>query len=233
MPPTDADNLPERGQPYLGALTAVGLALLSQSATLHGGRPEDLVLQRTWEAVGKWAAGAEPDLIDHYLYQPAQTYSRVADRDEVDAVMRLARAKIDDPYAGLRAALESEGVDVDLIDGAWVADCGSANPRRQAARIGTLIGAHTDRYAVMVRGDRGTCVLLCHGNTFAIAASGSRIWRVFRKRTALSTPTTMLADGLPTGTTFRRTRGAAAPDQVAALAWAAGVEITHLDAALS
>jgi hypothetical protein len=233
MPPTEADDVPERGQPYLGALTAVGLALMSQNATLYGGRLEDLVLQRTWQAVGKWAADAQPDLIDHYLYQPAQTYSRVAGRDEVDAVITLARATLDDPYARLRAALESEGIEADLIDGAWVADCGSANPRGQAARIGTLIGAHTDTYAVVVRGDRGTSVLLCHKNTFAIAESGTRIWRVFTKRTALSTPTSMLADGLPSGTTFRRIPGGGAPDQVAALASAARIEVAYLDAALS
>ncbi|MGO8772168.1 MAG: hypothetical protein ACLQIK_24840 [Mycobacterium sp.] len=44
------------------------------------------------DAVGKWAAQVEPDLIDRYLYQPAQTYSRVADRQDVDAVIELASA---------------------------------------------------------------------------------------------------------------------------------------------
>ena len=97
MPPTKTDDMPERGQPYVGALVAVGLALMSENATLHGGREQDLVFQRAWDAVGTWAAQAEPDLIDHYLYQPAQTYSRVADRQDVDAVVELASAAINDP----------------------------------------------------------------------------------------------------------------------------------------
>ena len=176
--------MPQRGQPYVGALVAVGLGLMSQDATLNGGRERDLVLQRTWDAVGKWAARAEPDLIDHYLYQPAQSYSRVADYQEVEAVIELALAALDDPHARLRATLEEEGVDGDCVDGFWVSSCGSAQPRRVAARIGTLIGQHTDTYAVLVRGDRGSCVLLCHSYTLAIAESTRGIWRGFTKRAA-------------------------------------------------
>jgi hypothetical protein len=43
MPSTEADDMPERGQPYVGALVAVGLSLMSQDATLCGGREQDLV----------------------------------------------------------------------------------------------------------------------------------------------------------------------------------------------
>ncbi|WP_139808257.1 hypothetical protein [Mycobacterium avium] len=232
MPPTDADDMPERGHAYVGGLVAVGLALLGQDATLHGGRPEDLTLQHTWDAIGKWATHADPDLIDHYLYQPTQTYSRAADRGEVEAVIALAGAARDDPHARLRAALNSDGIDANIVDGVWVADCGSAQPRRYAARIGTLIDRHTDRYAVIARGDRGSCVLLCHKATLAIAESTTRIWRVFTKRSMLSTPASMLAEGLPTGMTFPRTPAAPPPEVVAALASAIGVEVADLTASL-
>jgi hypothetical protein len=228
MPPGEADGMPERGQPYVGALVAVGLALMSETATLHGGRQQDLVFQRTWGAVGKWAAQAEPDLIDHYLYQPAQTYSRVTDRQDVDAVIELATAALDDPHALLRAALEAEGVDADCIDGLWVSDCGSAKPRGYAARVATLIGQHTDTYALLVQGDSGSCVLLCHATTLAIAESTTRIWRVFTKRTPLSTPSTMFSEGLPQGRTFPRKPGAQPPEEVVELAEAAGASVPGL-----
>ena len=206
---------------------------LAQNATLHGGRPEDLVLQRAWDLVGKWAGHAEPKLIEHYLYQPAQTYSRVADRGEVDDVIALARSVRADPHARLRAALQSDGIDADLVNGAWMADCGSAQPRRYAARLGTLIGEHTDTYAVVVRGDRGSCVLLCHNTTLAIAESTTRIWRVFTKRTTLSTPSSMLAEGLPSGTTLPRSSSGEPPQLVAALVSAIGVDAVQLGAALA
>ena len=231
MPPTDADDIPERGQPYVGGLVAVGLALLGQDATLHGGRPRDL-LQRAWDAAGKWAAYAEPALVDHYLYQPAQSYSRVADRGEVDAVIALADAARDDPDAQLRAAFASEGIDVERVGGAWVADCGSSQPRRYAARIATLVGAQTASYVVAVHGDRGRCILLSHQNSLAIAESTTKIWRLFTKRTALSTPTSMLADGLPSGTSLARKPGAPLPQAVAELAAAIGIDAAHLNAAL-
>jgi hypothetical protein len=228
MPPSEADDMPECGQPYVGALVAMGLALMSQTATLHGGRQQDLVFQRTWDAVGKWAAQAEPDLIDHYLYQPAQTYSRVTDRQDVDAVIELATAALDDPHALLLAALEAEGVDADYVDGLWVSDCGSAKPRGYAARVGTLIGQHVDSYALVVQGDSGSCLLLCDGSTLAIAESTTRIWRVFTKPTAVSTPSTMLSEGLPHGRTFPRRPGAEPPAEVLKLADAAGVGVAAL-----
>ena len=80
---------------------------------------------------------------------------------------------------------------------------------------------------MLVRGDRGSCVLLCHGYTLAIAESTTRIWRVFTKR-ALSTPSTMLSDGLPLGQTSPRKPGAQPPVEVAALAESAGVSIASL-----
>jgi hypothetical protein len=228
MPPTKADDMPEQGQPYIGSPVAVGLALMSQNATLHGGREQDLVFQRAWDALGDWAAQAQPDLIDHYLYQPAQTYSRVADRQDVDAVIELASAAIDDPHARLRAALEDEGIEADYADGLWVSDCSSAKPRGNAARIGTLIGQHTDTYALVVQGDSGSCVLLCHGPTLAIAESTTRIWRVFTKRTPLSTPSTMFSEGLPQGRTFPRKPGSEPPEVIVELAKAAGVGVARL-----
>ncbi|OLP01925.1 hypothetical protein BVU76_13225 [Mycolicibacterium porcinum] len=230
--PTVADDLPNRVEPYAGALVAVGLALLAQDATLHGGRPRDIVFQRAWAAVGDRAADADPELVDHYLYQPAQCFSRVADWQDVAAVIALAGAARQNPHAELLAAFEAEGLNADWIDGAWVADCGSAAPRRYAARIATLVGRRIDTYAVVVRGDKGSCVLLCRDNTFALAESRSQVWRVFQRPSPLSTPTTMLAEGLPSGKSHPRGQSNAAPEIVVQLADSMGVTLAALLATL-
>jgi hypothetical protein len=230
--PPAGDEIPERGEPYLGALVAVGLALMSGEATLSGGRPSDIVFQRTWDQVSLWAAMANPDLIDHYLYQPTQTYSRVADREQVDAVVALAQAVVEDPNARIRAAFEEEGIDSVFVDGAWVAECGSAQPRALAVRLATLIGEHSNKFAVLARGERGCCVLLCCGSTLAVAESTSRIWRVATKRVSFANPGLMFSEGLPPGKTFPRRPGTALPDQVAELADEIGVNAAQLTAAL-
>ena len=211
--PPAADEIPERGEPYLGALIAVALALMSGEATLHGGRPRDIVFQRTWDRVSLWAAMANADLIDHYLYQPTQTYSRVADREQVDAVIALAQAVVEDPNARLRAAFDEEGIDSVFVDGAWVAQCGSTQPRTLAVRLATLIGEHIGKFAVLARGERGCCALLCCGSTLAVAESTSRIWRVATKRTSFATPASMFSEGLPSGNTFPREPGMPLPSR--------------------
>lgn len=231
-PPTVADDLPDRVEPYVGALVAVGLALLAQDATLHGGRPCDIVFQRAWSAVGDRAADADPELIDHYLYQPSQCFSRVADWQDVAGVIALAGAARQNPHAELLAAFEAEGLNAEWIDSAWVVDCGSAAPRRCAARMATLIERQQNTYAVIVRGDRGSCVLLCRDNTFALAESRSQVWRVFQRPSPLSTPTTMLTDGLPSGRSHPRGRDNVAPEIVVQLADSTGVTLAMLLATL-
>jgi hypothetical protein len=208
------------------------LALLSGEATLSGGRPRDIVFQQTWDRVSLWAAMANPDLIDHYLYQPAQTYSRVADREQVDFVIALAQAVVEDPDARIRAAFDQHGIGAVSIDGAWVAECGSAQPRALAVRLATLVGKYADQFAVLARGERGCCVLMCCGSTLAVAESTSRIWRVATKRTSFATPASMFSEGLPSGITIPRRPGTALPDQVAALAEEIGLNATQLTAAL-
>lgn len=231
-PPTGSDDMPDRGEPYLGSLVAVGLALMSGEATLHGGRPQDIMFQHVWDEVSIWAALANPDLIDHYLYQPAQTYSRTADRDQVDRVIALAEAAVDDPNARLRAALDDTDIEADLLGGTWVTECGSAPPRRSAVRLATLVGRHQPNYAALARGDRGTCALLCAGSTLVVAESTSRIWRVAEKPTATSNPTSMFSEGLPSGRTYPRRPGASLPDQVAEIAAKIGVDVVQLTVAL-
>ena len=231
-PPTVADDVPDRVEPYVGALVAVGLALLAQDATLHGGRPRDIVFQRAWTAVGDCAADADPELIEHYLYQPSQCFSRVADWQDVEAVIALAHAARADPDAELLAAFEAEGLNAKWIDAAWVADCGSAVPRRSAARIATLVDRHRTTYAVVVRGDRGSCVLLRCDNTFALAETGSQVWRVFQRPSPVSTPTTMLAEGLPSGKVYPRGKTKAVPESVVQLADSIGLSLAMLRAAV-
>lgn len=233
-PPRAADDLPDRAEPYVSALIAVGLALLAQDATLHGGRPRDIVLQRAWKAIGDHAADADPELIEHYLYQPAQCFSRVADWQDAERVISLAKASREDPYAELLAAFEAEGIAVDLINAAWVADCGNLVPRRFAARIATLVERHQKTYAVVARGARGSCVLLCHNNTLLLAETRSQIWRIFRRPSPLSTPTTMLAEGLPAGSSYPRGKSPEEmPESVAQLANSIGVNIAMVLAALA
>jgi len=230
--PPAGDEIPQRGEPYLGALIAVGLALMRGEATFSGGRPSDIVFQRTWDQVSLWAAMANPDLIDHYLYQTTQAYSRVADREQVDAVIALAQAVVEDPNALIRAAFEEEGIDSVFVDGAWVAECGSAQPRALAVRLATLIGKHTGKFAVLARGERGYCVQLWCGSTLAVAESTSQIWRVATKPASFATPASMFSEGLPPGKNIPRRPGTALPDQVAALAEEIGLNAAKLTAVL-
>ena len=64
--------------------------------------------------------------------------------------------------------------------------------------------------------------------TLAIAESTTRIWRVFTKRTPLSTPSTMFSEGLPEGRTFPRKLGSQPPEEVLELAEAACVSVADL-----
>jgi hypothetical protein len=231
-PPTPDDDLPNRAEPYVAALLAVGLALLAHGATLHGGRPHDVVLQRAWQAVGDRAADADPELIDQYLYQPSQSFSRVPEWRDIETVIGLARAARENPNAELLAALEAEKLDAELMNGAWVADCGSSPPRRYAARIATLVERYESAYAVVVRGERGSCVLLCHSGTYALAERQAQVWRVFRQPSPLSTPMTMLAESPPSGERYPRGRGQPVPETVVQLTNSIGVNPEMVIAAL-
>ena len=232
-PPTPDDDLPDRAEPYVGALVAVGVALLAQGATLHGGRPRDIVLQRAWQAVGALAADADPELIDHYLYQPSQSFSRVAEWRDIETYIELASAARENPHAELLAAFEAEGLDAEIDSGAWVADCGSAAPRRYAARIATLVERYESIYAVVARGERGACVLLCDSGTYALAETQAQVWRVFDQPSPLSTPMTMLVEVPRSGERYPRARGKPVPETVVQLTNSIGVNLAMVIAALA
>lgn len=232
-PPTPDDDLPNRAEPYVAALIAVGLALLAHGATLHGGRPRDIVLQRAWQAVGDGAADADPELIDHYLYQPSQSFSRVPEWRDIETVIGIAQAARENPNAELLAALEAEELDAELKGGAWIADCGSSPPRRYAARIATLVERYESAYAVLVRGERGSCVLLCDSGTYALAEKSAQVWRVFRQPSPLSTPMTMLAELPRYGERYPRGMGNPVPEKVVQLANSIGVKLERVIAELA
>ncbi|GAB2987165.1 hypothetical protein [Saccharothrix stipae] len=63
------------------------LALLFQDANPHGGGEHDLIAKSAWDDAGKWAAFAEPPLVEGYLYVPDQAYARVPTETEVAAVV--------------------------------------------------------------------------------------------------------------------------------------------------
>ena len=147
-------------------------------------------------------------------------------------VIGLARAARENPNAELLAAFEAEELDAELMNGAWVADCGSSPPRRYAARIATLVERYESAYAVVVRGERGSCVLLCNSGTYALADSQAQVWRVFRQPSPLSTPMTMLAESPPSGARYPRGRGQPVPETVVQLTNSIGVNPEMVIAAL-
>lgn len=193
LPPGDDELVPDRALDFLGSLAAVGVALLDQGASLYGGRAEDLVLRRTWEAVESYVALAEPELSAQYLYQPAQSYTRVAGLAGVETVIALAKESTHDPRAPILAALSEKGWDVEFHDGAWVVSSPRSTPRVMAGRVATLVGEYEKTCAVLVETNIGKCALLREGQMIAVAESGS--WKVDRLRSSVSTPSSMLTDG--------------------------------------
>lgn len=204
LPPGDDEAVPDRALDFLGSLAAVGLALLVQDASLHGGREQDLVLRRAWEAVRFHTAMAEPELSEQYLYQPTQSYTRVAGLAGVEAIIASAVDYENDPDAGVRAAVDEaaaeKGWHVDFDDGVWLVSAARATPRLVAGRIATVIGEHAKPCAVLVETDRGKCALLRGGHTVAVAENNS--WRLARMPSPLSTPASQLSEGPLRGAAF-------------------------------
>ena len=227
LAPGDDEAVPERALDFLGSLAAVGLALLSQDASLHGGRESDLTLRRAWEAVRIYAAMAEPELSEQYLYQPAQGYSRVAGLAGVEQIIASARDYEDDPYAAVRAAVDEvadeKGWDVDFDDGIWIVSAGRATPRVVAGRIATVVGEHARRCAVLVETDQGKCGLLRDGPVIALAESNC--WKVDRLPSPVSTPNSRLSEGPIRGEAFSLTNP---PPEVVGLAARVDVDLQRI-----
>jgi hypothetical protein len=227
LPPSKDEAVPERALDFLGSLAAVGLALLEQDASLHGGREEDLTLRRAWDAVWLYVAMAEPQLSEQYLYQPTQSYSRVAGLAGVEEMIALAQEYVDDPNAAVRAAVdevaEDRGWSVDFRDGFWFVSAGQAVPRVVAGRIATVIGDYDKTCGVLVDTDRGKCALLRDGQTLAIAEGNC--WKVTRMPSSLSTPSSQLSEGPLRGEAFSLTNP---PTTVTSLANQIGIELEHV-----
>jgi len=135
-------------------------------------------------------------------------------------------AATDDPHADALETLAQEGMHVERQSGAWVVETGRG-PLRAAARVATLLGPG----CVVARKGTKTVVLLWHGRTLAMAASGVPRWRIYRINPP-GTPQLLFADeGVPF------TRDAhdlePAPDPVVELASATGVDIRMVIAACS
>jgi hypothetical protein len=227
LPPGDDEAVPDRALDFLGSLAAVGLALLVQDASLHGGREHDLILRRAWEAVRFYTAMAEPELSGQYLYQPAQSYTRVAGLAGVEAIIALALDYEDDPDAGVRAAVDEaageKGWHVEFDEGVWVVSAGRATPRLVAGRIATVVGEHAKTCAVLVETDQGKCALLRSGPTLAVAESNC--WRVARLPSSLSTPASQLREGPLRGEAFSLN---SPPPTVTSLADQIGIELERI-----
>lgn len=197
LPPTADEAVPDRALDFLGSLTAVGLALLAQDASLHGGREQDLILRRAWEAASLYAATAELDLSKQYLYQPAEGYSRVAGLAGVETVIELAQDYVNDSNAAVHAAVDDaaaeKGWDVEFADGLWIVSAAHATPRLVAAKIATVVGEYEKTCGVFVETERGKCTLLRHNTTLAVAENNC--WRVGELPSPLSTPASRLSEG--------------------------------------
>lgn len=227
LPPSVEEDVPERSLDYLGSLAAVGLALLDQDASLHGGRDEDLKFRRAWEAMRSYTAAGELLLSEQYLYQPAQGYSRVAGLAGVEAIIALAREYEDDPVAVVRAAVDEiaaeKGWLVEFENGIWVISASRATPRLVAGRVATVIGEFDKACAVVAETDRGKCALLREGQTLALAEGNC--WKVTPMWSSITTPSSQLSEGPMRGETYPLN---SPPTVVTRLANQIGIELEHL-----
>lgn len=128
---------PEPDSP--SSLIVVCLTVLLPDATLHGGREHDILAKSAWQDTAEWAAFGEPALAKEYLHISKEPYARVPTDSEIDEIIELATAAVDDPHAEDRNALEQEGLSATLLNGVWVIDDAFHNPRRMAARVTNLV----------------------------------------------------------------------------------------------
>jgi hypothetical protein len=125
-----------------------------------------------------------------------QSYARVADRDTIESLIRLATDAATDPHAEVRAKLESAGVAVEFRGGLWIAETNDGSPRKIAARVATIVG---DRCAVIVVGATKACAVLRADATLVMGERTPPMWHIMTMQSSVSTPMSLLtdADGLP------------------------------------
>ncbi|WP_309116498.1 hypothetical protein, partial [Saccharothrix sp.] len=224
----ETDALPGRTISYQCSLTAVCLALLFQDASPHGGRERDIIAKAAWEAAREFVAFADRRLAVEYLHSAAQAHARVVSESEVDEIIHLAEAVVDDPRAELRAAFAQAGLRAQLMDGVWVVDGEFRNPRRTAAQAATVAGKQS---AVLARNADRAALVLRDGATIFFAESTAPRWRVYRL-SPLGTPLLLLGnpEGLPPAVSQHPLD--AAPPQVRKLADRLQVDLAQLVAAV-
>lgn len=227
LPPSDDEAVPERALDFLGSLAAVGLALLGQDASLHGGRADDIIFRRAWDAISLHVAFAEPELSEQYLYLPAQGYSRVAGLAGVETMITLARDYVNDADTGVRGAIADlaaeKGWITELEDGVWQVSAGRATPRFVAGRIATVLGEFDTTCAIFVESDQGKCALIRSGRAIAIAEN--RCWKVIRMPFSSSSPSSQVNDEPVRSRAFPLTDP---PSEVSDLVHQAGVELERV-----
>jgi hypothetical protein len=224
LPIQSGETVPGELESYVSSLVAVCLALLCQEADLFGSSPNDAIAKSAWDKAAEVAAFADAEQAERYLYHPDQPYARVATRTDVDWVIELAVDSADDPHAELRAAFESAGLEVELMDGVWVSKGTFRNPRRAAARIATLVNGNC---VTMAYNDKRASVIIRDGREVVVADSTAPRWRYY-KLTTLATPESLLGDaeGLPP--TRENDPFRPVPERVKNLFEAAGVNSQHI-----
>lgn len=223
--PEQDHQIPEQALSFTHSLIAVCLALLVQDTVPGRGDEADLIARSAWRNVGKWAAHAEPELLQGYLHAPEQPYARVATESEVRSLIDLATS--DDPRAETRQVLEAHDLSATWLDGVWIADGTFRNPRRIAAHIATLVESPS---VVLARNDHKTSLILRQDATLALAETPSPRWRIYRL-SPVSTPlSTLGGDGLPNPRATRPLEPI--PAEIHTVATAAEANLQHLLAAL-
>lgn len=209
-------------------MTAVCLALLFQGASPHGGGEHDIIAKAAWEAARESVAFADRRLVVEYLHRAAQPHARVVSESEVDEIIHLAEAVVDDPRAEVRAAFAQARLPTRLVDGVWVVDGEFRNPRRTAAQAATVAGKQS---AVLARNTSRAALVLRDGATLYFAESTAPRWRVYRLST-LGTPLSLLGnpEGLPPAVSQHPLD--AVPPQASQLADRLEVDLTQLVAAV-
>lgn len=220
----ETNALPGRTISYQCSLTAVCLALLFQGASPHGGGEHDIIAKAAWEAGRESAAFADRRLAVEYLHRAAQPHARVVSESEVDEIIHLAEAAVDDPRAEVRAAFAQAGLPARLVDGVWVVDGEFRNPRRTAAHAATVAGKQS---AILARNASRAALVLRDGASLYFAESTAPRWRVYRL-SPLGTPLSLLGnpEGLPAAVSQHPLD--AAPPQVSQLADRLEVDLTQL-----
>ncbi|MGN2638625.1 hypothetical protein ACTD5D_21110 [Nocardia takedensis] len=220
------DTEPQPGEisGTIGALLAIGAAVLFDELRQSGGVERDFRAQKLWSSARHIIAVASDDAIERHLLDQTNPYSRNASRAAVELLVERARVSAADPTAETRALLADKAITAEFHNGAWVCHTSDKkNPLATAATIATTVGAPCAALAI---GEDTTYVVLWNGDDIAYAENRQRRWRLYR--TVIGTPTTTLitADGRGSA---RRTVALITPDpEIARLCSTIGVNLDLL-----